>query len=376
MKKKFILVLSSATALGVIFVYFIIIKASPTVIVTRAEFGPIRDSVTGNVKVHAATSFDLISQANARVDWVALLPLGQTLAVEQNQTLIKFVQDDLDRQMDRLLLNKKQFEERKKLGSQAQILLDIKEKELLSTSELAKIESVPNHSLELIKNEVERLRTQVNLEKLGNLHFIENHELSIANLDAEINKRTISSPINGDFSSCFVAPGNHVFPGNLVGRVYSTDRIIEVSLNEEEFDGLSVGLKAGVSFFSKGSTVFDANVSALSATVDSTSGMRKLFLTLLNAVDTIPVGSSGSAEIIKSEKSEALLIPTKSLVGDYVAVVENDIVKFRKVVLGSKNLLTVEVVKGLQKGDKVVVQTPHVLKDGDRIKPTLISFIN
>ena len=376
MKKKFILVLSSATALGIIFVYFIILKASPTVLVTHAKFGPIRDSVTGNVKVHAAASFDLISQANARVDWVALLPLGQTLAVEQNQTLIKFVQDDLDRQMNGLLLNKKQFEERKKLGSQAQILLDIKERELLSTSELAKIESVPNHSLELIKNEVKRLRTQVNLEKLGNIHFIENHELSRANLDAEINKRTISSPINGDFSSCFVAPGNHVFPGNLVGRVYSTDRIIEVSLNEEEFDGLSVGLKAGVSFFSKGSTVFDANVSALSATVDSTSGMRKLFLTLLNAVDTIPVGSSGRAEIIKSEKSEALLIPTKSLVGDYVAVVENDIVKFRKVVLGSKNLLTVEVVKGLQKGDRVVVQTPHVLKDGDRIKPSLISFIN
>ena len=61
---------------------------------------------------------------------------------------------------------------------------------------------------------------------------------------------------------------------------------------------------------------------------------------------------------------------------DSVAVVENDIVKFRKVVLGSKNLLTVEVVKGLQKGDKVVVQTPHILKDGDRIKPSLISFIN
>ena len=344
--------------------------------VTRAEFGPIRDSVTGNVKVHAAASFDLISQANARVDWVALLPLGQTLAVEQNQTLIKFVQDDLDRQMDRLLLNKKQFEERKKLVSQAQILLDIKEKELLSTSELAKIESVPNHSLELVKNEVERLRTQVNLEKLET-----SISLRIMNYLEPILMPKLTSERLLVQSMVIFLPALSLlvimcFPGNLVGRVYSTDRIIEVSLNEEEFDGLSVGLKAGVSFFSKGSTVFDANVSALSATVDSTSGMRKLFLTLLNAVDTIPVGSSGSAEIIKSEKSEALLIPTKSLVGDYVAVVENDIVKFRKVVLGSKNLLTVEVVKGLQKGDKVVVQTPHILKDGDRIKPTLISFKN
>ena len=74
-------------------------------------------------------------------------------------------------------------------------------------------------------------------------------------------------------------------------------------MNEEDFEGVEVGLVAGVSFFSQGNTVFDANVSALSATVESNSGMRKVYLSLVSQIDSIPVGSSGRAEIIKSEKT-------------------------------------------------------------------------
>ena len=108
-------------------------------------------------------------------------------------------------------------------------------------SELAKIEQVASHSFDIIDNEVERLRTQVKLEKLGNTHFLENFELSLATLEAEIKKRSVKSPISGEFSSCFVAPGNQVFAGNVIGKVHAKQRIIEVSLNEEEFEGVKLG---------------------------------------------------------------------------------------------------------------------------------------
>tara|TARA_B100002019_G_scaffold58946_1_gene50578 strand:- start:1713 stop:2750 length:1038 start_codon:yes stop_codon:yes gene_type:complete len=342
--------------------------------VSRAEYGPIRDSVTGNVKVHAAATFDLIAQANARVEWVALLPLGQSLVVEQNQTLIQLVQDDLDLRMDRLMLDREQFNERKELGSPTEILLSVKEKELLSMRELANIEKVSSHTFDLIDNEVERLRTQVKLEKLANTHFLENFELSMANLDAEIKKRSVNSPISGEFSSCFVAPGNQVFAGNVVGKVHAKERIIEVSLNEEEFEGVEVGLGAGVRFFSQGDKVFDANVSALSASVETSSGLRKLYLSLVEHVDSIPIGSSGRAEIIKFKKDSTLLIPTKALVGDFVVIEKDGVAQFRKVVTGARNLLTIEVIEGLNHGDKVVVETPHILNDGDRINSTVVGF--
>jgi RND family efflux transporter MFP subunit len=353
--------------------YFVFTKVTTQVLVTRVESASIRDSVTGNVKVHASATFDLKSEASARVDWVALLPLGETLPVEQNQTLVQLVKDDLDRQMDRLLLDKEQHDERKKEGSPTEILLKIKEKELTSIEELRKHEKVSTYELEVLQNEVDRLDTQVRLEKLSHQHFLENHDLSLSNLKAQIAKRSIESPIQGDFSSCFVAPGNHVFAGSVVGKVHSKDRIVEVSLNEDEFQGIQSGLKAGVSFFSHPNQIFDAEVSALSATVDTHSGIRKLFLTLSDQSVFIPVGSSGRAEIIKSEKTEALIIPRKALVGDFVVVEQGGVAHFRKVKTGSKNLLTIEVVDGLRIGDRVVVETPHLIKEGQRISPTMIT---
>ena len=353
--------------------YFVFTKVTTQVLVARVESASIRDSVTGNVKVHASATFDLKSEASAMVDWVALLPLGQTLPVEQNQTLVQLIADDLDRQMDRLLLDKEQHDERKKEGSPTEILLKIKEKELTSIKELLKHEKVSNHELEVLQNEVDRLDTQVRLEKLSHQHFLENHDLSLSNLKAHIAKRSIVSPIQGDFSSCFVAPGNHVFAGSVVGKVHSKDRIVEVSLNEDEFQGIQSGLKAGVSFFSHPNQIFDAEVSALSATVDTHSGIRKLFLTLSDQSVFIPVGSSGRAEIIKSEKTEALIIPRKALVGDFVVLEQGGVAHFRKVKTGSKNLLTIEVIEGLRIGDRVVVETPHLIKEGQRISPTVIT---
>ena len=353
--------------------YFVFTKVTTQVLVARVESASIRDSVTGNVKVHASATFDLKSEASAMVDWVALLPLGQTLPVEQNQTLVQLVKDDLGRQMDRLLLDKEQHDERKKEGSPAEILLKIKKKELTSIKELLKHEKVSTYELEVLQNEVDRLDTQVRLEKLSHQHFLENHDLSISNLKAQIAKRSIVSPIQGDFSSCFVAPGNHVFAGSVVGKVHSRDKIVEVSLNEDEFKGIHTGLKAGVSFFSHPNHIFDAEVSALSATVDSNSGIRKLFLTLSDQSVFIPVGSSGRAEIIKSEKTEALIIPRKALVGDFVVLEQGGVAHFRKVKTGSKNLLTIEVIDGLRIGDRVVVETPHLIKEGQRISPTVIT---
>jgi len=353
--------------------YFVFTKVTTQVLVARVESASIRDSVTGNVKVHASATFDLKSEASAMVDWVALLPLGQTLPVEQNQTLVQLVTDDLDRQMHRLLLDKEQHDERKKEGSPTEILLKIKEKELTSIKELLKHEKVSTHELEVLQNEVDRLDTQVRLEKLSHQHFLENHDLSLSNLKTQIAKRSIVSPIQGDFSSCFVAPGNHVFAGSVVGKVHSKDRIVEVSLNEDEFQGIQSGLKAGVSFFSHPNQIFDAEVSALSATVDTHSGIRKLFLTLSDQSVFIPVGSSGRAEIIKSEKTEALIIPRKALVGDFVVLEQSGVAHFRKVKTGSKNLLTIEVIEGLRIGDRVVVETPHLIKEGQRISPTVIT---
>ena len=85
-----------------------------------------------------------------------------------------------------------------------------------------------------------------------------------------------------------------------MGEVQSNGRIIEVTLNEEDFAGIKEGQKVGVTIFSFGNEILEGVVSTLSANVNSANGHRKLFVEL-DSNKTLPVGSSGRAEIIKQE---------------------------------------------------------------------------
>lgn len=344
------------------------------ILVVKAKDAYIRDSVTGNIRVHAAATYDLKAEVSGEVQWVAVLPLGNPLSVELNQTLILLDMNDVNRSITRLNLDRAQHRERIEAGSPTKILLQIREKELKDLQALAKTDYLSAYDIESKTNEVERLRTQIRHEQLADDHFNQNYFHRLSNLKDEIEKKSIKSPITGEFSSCYVAPGNQVFPGNLVGKVYSEQRIIEVSLLEEEFYQLKVGMPAGLSLLSTGNKIYSAKVSALSSTVDANSGIRKLYLEMDENNHSLPVGSSGRAEIIREEKESALIIPRKALVGDFVVVADAGQAKFKKVKVGAKNLKTVEILEGIKAGENVVIETPHLLTEGERVKPILISF--
>jgi RND family efflux transporter MFP subunit len=344
------------------------------ILVVKAKDAYIRDSVTGNIRVHAAATYDLKAEVSGEVQWVAVLPLGNPLSVELNQTLILLDMNDVNRSITRLNLDRAQHRERIEAGSPTKILLQIREKELKDLQALAKTDYLSAYDIESKTNEVERLRTQIRHEQLADDHFNQNYFHRLSNLKDEIEKKSIKSPITGEFSSCYVAPGNQVFPGNLVGKVYSEQRIIEVSLLEEEFYQLKVGMPAGLSLLSTGNKIYSAKVSALSSTVDANSGIRKLYLEMDENNQSLPVGSSGRAEIIREEKESALIIPRKALVGDFVVVADAGQAKFKKVKVGAKNLKTVEILEGIKAGENVVIETPHLLTEGEKVKPILVSF--
>ena len=80
------------------------------VLVAKVQLGPIRDTVIGNVKAHAASTFELRSQSNGLVTSVAMYPMKNPIQVESNQTLVQLEVEDLNREIFTIDLQKKQFE--------------------------------------------------------------------------------------------------------------------------------------------------------------------------------------------------------------------------------------------------------------------------
>jgi multidrug efflux pump subunit AcrA (membrane-fusion protein) len=341
--------------------------------VSVVEKGNIRDSVSGNVKVLTALSFQLISNAQSKIEFAALIPMGKPIQVEANETIFSMNTEDLDRHLKRTLLSQQSHEKRLATGSSVELQLELEEKNLQAYMKLSQENSkdVSKFELETKTNLVERLRRQFEFEKISNQETSETLRLELDRIKKELSERIISSPINGTLISSNVKKGDTILGGQLLGQVQSEERIIEVTLNEEDFAGIKEDQKVGVSLFSFGRQVFEGKVSRVSATINPQSGRRKLFVEL-DTNQTLPVGASGRAEIIKEEKVGVLVIPRKALLGNSVLTVRDGKAVLVKVEVGAKNLEFIEIKQGLALNEKVISETPHLFYDGEHVSSTVL----
>ena len=251
--------------------------------------------------------------------------------------------------------------------------MDLEEKELKDLIVLARERKISSLDLEKKQNLVQKLRAQLAQENLELDEEGNRLKTTLENLEAQLQRTMIKSPIDGEFVSSSVAPGDIVFAGQSLGLINSHTRLIEVSLNEEDYAGIKEGLAAGVSLFSFGSQVFEAKVDRLSSLIEPKTGRRKLYLKL-NVEKKLPTGGAGRAEIIKRVRKQALVIP-EILGGNSVFVVNNGQVEIREVQTGAKTSPKSKFSKGL-KGEQVITRTPHLFRAGQSVKSSLVdSFV-
>ena len=341
--------------------------------VNTVKMGSIRDSVSGNLNVLPTLSFQLSAETHSKVKYAALIPFGKPIQVDENQTLYLMDTTDLDRSLERTTLSQASHQKRLEIGSSIELQLKLEEKNLSALQTLFEEngQDVSEFELESKQNLVERLRRQHELETINNEENSQEFTLEIDRIREELKKRRILSPIKGTLISSSVKKGDTIFGGQVMGEVQSNERIIEVTLNEEDFAGIKEGQKVGVTLFSFGNEILEGVVTSLSANVNSANGLRKLFVKL-NSNKILPVGSSGRAEIIKQEIQDALIIPRKALLGNSVFTVRDGKAWQVKVQTGAKNLEYVEIKKGLKANDLVISETPHLFYDGEQVTHILI----
>ena len=342
-------------------------------VVSIVQKGDIRDSVSGNVRVLAEQSFQLRSETQSKLEYAALIPFGKPIPVDNNQTLYLMNTEDLERSLERTRLTQSSHEKRLKTGSTIGLQLELEERNLESFKILSQENGndISEFELESKINFVERLRRQYELEKISNEETTKSLNLEINRIQHELEKHKIRSPIQGTLVSSSVKAGDTIFSGQVLGEVQSDNRIIEVTLNEEDFAGINEGQQVGVTIFSFGNKIFEGVVSRLTANVDPATGRRKLFVKLTSS-ENLPVGSSGRAEIIKREITGTTIIPRKALLGASVFIVQDGTVSQKKVEVGAKNLEFVEITKGLKPKDMVISETPHLFYDGENVSPTIL----
>mgnify|MGYP000598432153 CR=1 FL=1 len=186
----------------------------------------------------------------------------------------------------------------------------------------------------------------------------------VDNMRAQIEKTILRAPFAGVVTKIDAELGEIVEAYTPVVSVVSNSGFkIEIKIPEVDISEVSVGDRADVTLDAYGDDVhFEAEVAAIDSTETIVEGVATYgaMLEFAKQDGRIRSGMTANVNIITGVSEDAVFIPQRAVVerngGKYVRVLEDGKAVEREVQLGLEGSQgNVEVIKGVKKGDKVIV---------------------
>jgi len=195
---------------------------------------------------------------------------------------------------------------------------------------------------------------------------VKSAQASVSNCLAQIEKGIIRAPFNGIITKKDIKAGDIITANIPVITLMSREGLeIESFVSEMDAVKLKKGDKASVSLDAYGDNVtFPAEVASidLGATIKDDITTYKTILYFTGNTDLIKPGMSADINIITNKHNNVLLIPSRAVVtkkdNQFVRVINsNGTIQLKPIKTGLRNLVgEIEVTKGLEKGDKIIIK--------------------
>jgi membrane fusion protein, multidrug efflux system len=208
-----------------------------------------------------------------------------------------------------------------------------------------------------------------------------------AKADLDRSRRTedrnrMVTPIDGvvlklarDADGQLLANGQLVSPGQLVAQIAPLDALIaDVDLIGDDIAAVRVGLEARARYHAWGDTLFAGKVLRLAPTVDQRTRALRAEVEIDNAEQRLRPGMFVEVTLIGERRENVAVVP-RSAVTDrggrrVVFVLASQRVVMREVTLGLSDDVFVEVRRGLEIGERVVVRGLETLTDQMLVRVT------
>ena len=228
------------------------------------------------------------------------------------------------------------------------------ETNLKRDAELAKKNLIPNAKLDQTRTFAERASF--------------NKELSKINL----NKSLIKSPLKGTIKTRFVKVGEFVRKGDRLVEILDVDRIlVKVNIPEQEILKIKIGQKVDIVLYILENKMIEGQVKKIGLEADSSNRTFPVEIEVDNSERELRPGMLARATFTQRVDQDQVVVPRHAIMerdmGRIVYVVDNDIAIQRKVAIGITQREKVQVIMGLSKGEKLVIEGHTKLTDGEEI---------
>ena len=150
--------------------------------------------------------------------------------------------------------------------------------------------------------------------------------------------------------------------------------MVETFVPERFSNSARRGLSAQITLPALPGEIFSATVAELSPVLDPTSRTLRVRLRFSGTMDSrIKQGMFSTVSLVTNSRDNVPIIPRGSAINSYdswiaFTVDENNNAVRREVTLGLENENFIEVLSGLEVGDRVVSAGQNFLSDGDRVR--------
>lgn len=187
---------------------------------------------------------------------------------------------------------------------------------------------------------------------LSQLHSI---QANIKVLNAQIDKTVIRAPFSGELGLREVSPGAYVTPQTLIGTLQQTDKVkIDFTVPETYASIVKKGNLVLVQNSASEDTL-QATISAIEPQINSVTRNIKVRAFLNKGV----LSPGAFVKVMLNQSRHGIMVPSNAIIPDALSsqlvLAKNNKAVFTRVETGMRNESLVEITRGINPGDSIIV---------------------
>jgi membrane fusion protein (multidrug efflux system) len=195
----------------------------------------------------------------------------------------------------------------------------------------------------------------------------------LAEAEWALAQTVIKAPFGGRVTLRDIQLGQHVRPGDKLFQITDFEPLIaRIYLSESDIVGLEPGTLTKIQLNASPEISLTGRIRQISPIVDTATGTVKVTVEAMSPPPEIRPGSFVSIHVVRETHEHALLVPREAVLRElqssHVFVADGEAAVKRPVTLGIEDSGRVEVLDGLELGDRVIVAGQGGLREGTRVR--------
>jgi len=203
-----------------------------------------------------------------------------------------------------------------------------------------------------------------------------NRKVNKGDIIAKLSTKTIAAPFSGIVGKRGISGSSLGSENTIILTLDDSKKVLcDLKIPEVYAAILKKGLKLNAKFSAYKNKTYEGKIESVASRVDAQTRSILARAKIINDASEIIPGSLLEIEIFYNEK-QSLGIPDTSIMYEggkkfIYKIIENNVIKKTEIETGIRNMGNIEVLKGLNEGDKVIAEGLTKVRPGMKVKPII-----